>query len=337
MTQTKSPRSKGEYLSSRSHNRRERMRRIMKSPLFEPLVAVAVILLIVTSLFAYTGTWPPMVVIESQSMQHGYNDVPGIINTGDIVLVKHEVNTQDLTTYVEGEVNGFSTYGEYGNVLLYIPHDALGDVLSTTPVIHRAIVYLQYDGASGYSFPSVFALNCPTQYVVINPVGVRTCPTYPSEPELGQLVLYGVGWQGVTVDINLNALIQQRETYSGYITMGDNNINYGSNPASGEYDQQGGCLISCLVQPSWIEGVARGMIPWFGALKLWLEGNSGEVPSQTWVYLAVSILAIIAIPQVLPWTYRRLRDKLQSRHGGRDSEDEEASPPDSRPPKTGPP
>ena len=34
------------------------------------LTAVIVILIIVAGMFAYTGVWPPMVVIESGSMMH---------------------------------------------------------------------------------------------------------------------------------------------------------------------------------------------------------------------------------------------------------------------------
>lgn len=329
-------RSDGVYRSQLESKQRSPLRRFLHSPLFEPVLAVLVILIVVGSLYAYTDTWPPMVVVESGSMQHGTNDVVGDINTGDIVLVKSVSDPTTIPTYVDSEVSGFTSYGEYGNVLLYTAHDAAGNVINNVPIIHRAIVYLNYT-ASGFSIPSVFPLACPQQYAVVSPVGQQGCLSSPWQTERGMLILKNVGWQNVWVNISLSSLYLQ-EPYSGYITMGDNNIAPGTR--TGLYDQLA-CYPSCLVKPEWVVGVARGMIPWFGALKLWIEGQSCIsptqcVPSQSWAYLALTIIAIIVIPQMAPWGFRHLRARIRKRRT-KGSKTEEASPSDSPPPTPDPP
>ncbi|MGD0250107.1 MAG: S26 family signal peptidase, partial [Thermoplasmata archaeon] len=107
---------------------------------FEPLVALAIIVVILVGLFAYTQNWPPVYVVESDSMQHGPNDNLGLINTGDLVLAQ-KIDTSAIVPYVAGIPTGYSTYGEYGDVLLYHPNGG-----GATPVIHRAIVFLSWNG-----------------------------------------------------------------------------------------------------------------------------------------------------------------------------------------------
>ena len=40
-------------------------------------------------------------------------------------------------------------------------------------------------------------------------------------------------------------------------------------------------------------GVARGMIPWFGAFKLLLEGQASMVPTQSWQLMALTVAAVL--------------------------------------------
>ena len=59
-------------------------------------IAIGSVLLVFLLTFAYSSNWPPMVVIESGSMEHTENplyDEPGFthigtIDTGDLVIVK---------------------------------------------------------------------------------------------------------------------------------------------------------------------------------------------------------------------------------------------------------
>jgi len=248
---------------------------------FEPLVALAIIVLLLVSLFAYTSTWPPVFVVESGSMQHGAADQVGLINTGDLVLVK-KIDPSSVTPYVVGEETGYSTYGEYGDVILYHPN---GNT-QVTPVIHRAILYLVWNSAArDYSAPALQPLPCGTEpgarYSVSGAPGGCAWSGL-----LTTITLYGVGWRNATVTIPLGALGH----YSGFVTLGDNNLAPGS-PPQGETDQQSG--ISTLVAGSWIVGVARGMIPWVGSFKLLIDGNAGQVPPQSWQFLALTLSAIV--------------------------------------------
>jgi signal peptidase I len=258
---------------------------------FEPLVAVAIIVVLVAGLYAYTQNWPPVYVVESDSMQHGSSDILGLINTGDLVLAQ-KVDPSQITTYVFGLRNGYSTYGEYGDVLLYEPNG-----VSTTPIIHRAIIFLAYNPATqGYnaSFPAGTPCGDAANAVynlTPTPTGPSGCSDTSNLRDT-TLTIYNVGWMKVSVVLDLTAGLLG--AHSGYITMGDNN--YGScatGPRVGCPDQTDGR--STLVEPGWVIGVARGMLPWFGALKLALEGNAGMVPAQSWQFLGITIAALILL------------------------------------------
>lgn len=260
---------------------------------FEPLVALAIIVLLLVSLFAYTSNWPPIFVVESGSMQHGTGDVVGIINTGDLVLVK-KVDPATIVPYAAGEQTGYTTYGEYGDVILYHPD---GDT-SVTPVIHRTLLFLVWNATSrDYSAPALAGLKpCGTQPGAL--YSVAGTPTgCGSSGLLSTITLNHVGWQDASVLIPLGSLGH----YSGFITMGDNNVMSGS-PAQGEIDQVQG--ISGLVAGSWIVGAARGMVPWVGSFKLLVDGNAGSVPPQSWQFLALTISAIVLAGLGLHYLFR---------------------------------
>ncbi|EQD49153.1 signal sequence processing protein precursor [mine drainage metagenome] len=93
-------------------------------------------------------------------MQHGPNDVVGIINTGDIVFAR-QVPTSSIITYIDAlhpgtSQSGFNTYGAPGDVLLYHPNGGGG-----TPIVHRALLYLEWnDTRQSFSAPSLAGLPC---------------------------------------------------------------------------------------------------------------------------------------------------------------------------------
>jgi signal peptidase len=267
---------------------------------FAPLVALAIVILLVVCLFAFTQNWPPVYVVESMSMQHGSSDVLGDINTGDLVLAQ-KVPNSTIQPYVVAQQNGYSTYGEFGDVLLYAPNGAAG-----TPVIHRAIIFLQWvPSVGGYTAYGLAGRPCgnasgavyatpgtTTRAGVINDCGTTDLKS--------TLDLFHIGWADVNVSIALQPSLLGE--HSGYITMGDNNIGGGQ----GTYDQSAGFQLSQLVEPGWVIGVARGMIPWVGALKLWIEGSSttGEVPPQSWQFLGLSVAGIILLAFGLHYALR---------------------------------
>jgi len=252
--------------------------RARDSLFFEPLVALAIIVVVLVGLFAYTQNWPPVYVVESDSMQHGPNDHLGLINTGDLVLAQ-KVSLSGITPYVTGLQTGYSTYGEYGDVILYWPNGQ-----GSTPIIHRAILYLDWNPHGFYNATDLQGLPCGTAANAVYsylPPGGGAPPNCNTTGLTGTLELHNIGWSSVNVSVVLSSSILG--AHSGFLTMGDNN------PGP---DQP---TLSQLVEPGWIVGVARGMIPWFGSLKLLLEGQSGEVPSQSWEFMGLTVVGIILV------------------------------------------
>ncbi|MGD0588079.1 MAG: S26 family signal peptidase [Thermoplasmata archaeon] len=260
--------------------------RARDSLFFEPLVALAIIVLLLVSLFAYTQNWPPVYVVESDSMQHGSSDQLGLINTGDLVLAQ-KMSVSDITPYVTGVQTGYTTYGEYGDVLLYWPNGQ-----TTTPIIHRAILYLQWDPNGSYNATDLNGLPCGSAsnavyaYYPYAPTDPGSTPSCRTTAMSGYLELYHIGWDSLNISLDLTYPALGR--HSGFLTLGD------ANPLP---DQAGQTTpaISALVEPGWIIGVARGMIPWFGSVKLLLQGQAGEVPPQSWQFMGLTIIGAILI------------------------------------------
>jgi len=292
---------------------------------FEPLVAVAIIVVLLVSLYAYTQNWPPVYVVESNSMQHGSTDQLGLINAGDLVLAQ-KLPLSGITSYMGGIASGYSTYGEYGDVLLYWPNGQGG-----TPVIHRALLYLQWDPSGSYNATDL-SPPCGTQpgatWAYLPTLsGSPTCSTNKLD---GYLRLYHVGWnsQNVTIDLTPAVAPGTLGDHSGYVTMGDNN----SRP-----DQEGPPTISSLVEPGWIIGVARGMIPWFGSVKLLLDGDAGRVPAQSWELMGLTIVGVILAAFGIHYALRRegietpLRREEEEEAAAEAEAEEESEPPESAP------
>jgi len=301
--------------------------RARDSLFFEPLVALAIIVVLLVSLWAYTQNWPPVYVVESNSMQHGPNDHLGLINAGDMVLAQ-KIPFSQITTYVDGVQTGYSTYGEPGDVVLYWPNGQ-----GSTPVIHRAILYLQWDPPNSYNASIPSGLPCGTAAgadfaYFPSQSGAATCDTNHLD---GYLDLYHVGWNSQTVEIDLTPAVAPSTLgdQSGLLTMGDNN----SAP-----DQSGANPISSLVQPNWVIGVARGMIPWFGALKLLLDGDAGHVPAQSWELMGLTIVGAILAAFGIHYALRtegietplRRKEEDEARAEAETAEEEEAAAPPKR-------
>jgi len=245
----------------------------MNSTIKDVLISVVIVVIIFLSLYAYAQTWPPIVVIESGSMQHGELSHIGTIDTGDIVVVKKIYSEDDVISYVEGRMKGYESYGDYGDVVIYQYNGKL--------IIHRAIIHLHWNGKEwkirGFedgNYPSW--LHVTKDYISIDDVGFEK--------------------KVVIINIDKNHLDPNKVGRDGFITMGDNNLaRYGSSA----YDQSsaGGFIPICpkLVNYDMIVGVARGEIPWMGAIKLYLTGtNTNEIPPNTTVNMILSVIILIA-------------------------------------------
>ena len=250
--------------------------------------APVIFIIILAGLFAYSGIWPPLVVIESKSMQHSdTQSAIGVIDTGDLVVVKKATSASQVTTYVDGMSSGYSTYGEYGDVIIYYKSGL------SKPIIHRAIVNLVYNQTGGgFDIPSLEKIPADEWSVSSGP---QSCWN-----QKGTVDLKDVGYAHVTVHLDLAGMLnyfkdRDMRPHGGLITMGDNNWSPSTSGNVGTYDQQS--IMKEPIQDTWIIGLARGEIPWFGLLKLWLTGAAPPyVPHNSEYYLMFTLGLLIGIP-----------------------------------------
>ncbi|OGS55429.1 MAG: hypothetical protein A3K60_05340 [Euryarchaeota archaeon RBG_19FT_COMBO_56_21] len=245
-------------------------------------IAFLFVCLVLLTMFAYTGMWPPLVVVESNSMMHGEDNLSdiGTIDTGDLVLVKKVDQASDIETYLEGYVSGYRSYGDYGDVIVY----ERGGVSAATPIIHRAMMYLEINpDNSGYKCAAL--KNVPqTKWSTLN-----TADTWDNLTSV--LIIHDVGWGGQSVTIDIRAMTTSDR--SGFITKGDHNS---------AIDQMYGA--AGPVNVDWVVGKARGEIPWFGLLKLWSTDTLGSpAPPNSvrnlWITIAMIVIAPVVMDIVL--------------------------------------
>ncbi len=104
--------------------------RFWKELLKDILFALAVVFVMAGTLFIYSGTWPPFVTVDGQSM------LPNL-RQNDLIVIK-SADRASVTTHSESLSNGHRMFNEYGDVIVYRP---LGDS-SRTPVIHRVMYFV---------------------------------------------------------------------------------------------------------------------------------------------------------------------------------------------------
>lgn len=259
-------------------------------------VALTIVAAILVGMFAYTGLWPPLVVVESNSMMHSEDNVSyvGVIDTGDLVLVKKIERASDIKTYMDGYASGYKTYGDFGDVIIYEKDGSS----TSTPIIHRAMIYLEAnpDGQS-YSAP---ALENIPKGKWITDVSDDAWDHITST-----LTIIGVGYRGIDVPIDITNLLHGGAAESGFITKGDHNqmvdVNFGG-PGVGYRP----------IDVSWVVGKARGEIPWFGLLKLWSTGTLNSVAPENsvrnlWITIAIIVIAPIIVDISMSMIERRKR------------------------------
>jgi len=107
--------------------------------------SVGIVLVIGLVLFGISGVWPPLVAIESGSMNPH-------MQKGDLVFIMEEdrlapdaaVEGTGVVTYQQGKEAGYRTFGSYGDVIVFQPNGGSG-----TPIIHRAMFYVE-EGENWY-------------------------------------------------------------------------------------------------------------------------------------------------------------------------------------------
>jgi signal peptidase len=251
-------------------------------------VLIAVVAIIVggyATLISYTGMGTPFSVVMSQSMQHDPDRSEiGYIDTGDVVVVKNK-NSATIESYVVATNTRYSTFGDYGSVIIY-ERDS-----SSNPVIHRAIVWLDWNPTT----------ETWSSKELVDYKGEWYCNVNGSHENntnnlRGTLTFENLTQSGKTVKINLSTLERQ----SGYLTLGDN-------PKTNlSFDQTSG-IISHPIGNDDIRSVPFFEIPWLGTIKLLINGNNANLsyvpnslPSLAMVIVTI-IGAILLIDVATVW------------------------------------
>jgi signal peptidase len=310
------------------------------------LIAFVIVIIVMASLWAFSGgIWPPMVVVESESMMHDDDSKIGVIDTGDLTIVKKIHDRHDIITYVEGNpeyqvtwVNGtgtyddnFSgkssphkTYSDYGDVIIYKKNGMEG-----TPVIHRAMVWIEPNTTSeclsslpmgyvaGGDFPDIKNTNHPN--------GLKC---------VSQLTLKKVGYKKDDVRIDVRIVMSNAagvsggEPFSGFLTKGDHNRN---SAGASLTDQQTHSDTHTPPRPlapikvSWVVGKSVGELPWFGSLKLVMSKTrtADEIPPSSWRGLIITIVLILVIPFIIDMVTAYYSKKKKSKKKGRDEDEDD--------------
>ncbi len=296
-----------------------------RSFLFDLLGAVIVLLIIIGSLFAYTGNWPPLVVVQSGSMQHS-DDVSsvGVIDTGDLVFVKRIKDGHMPVSYVEGEKTDHRTYSSYGDVIIYRPN---GDE-NKTAIIHRAVLYIEFNNSTynystgeggGYDIPSLNLTNFKGQTIIEN-------YEWPRNPNSNDLI------------IDIGAILRNFRNFktiphSGFITKGDDN--QGVDQTSDFFSPEPPWIEP--VERDWIIGKSVGELPWFGIIKLKFENNQGgnrDIHPNSERNLWIALIVIVVTPFILDFSIHLIVKAVGK--GNKDNEEEEESQPRGKRPPNGP-
>jgi signal peptidase len=94
------------------------------------LVAFLVVAVIMSIVYAYSGSVTPLVAVQSGSMEPH-------INIGDVVLIRGLDRVQVVTSK-DGKATNHQSFGNYGDVIVYKPNGAE----HATPIIHRAMYWV---------------------------------------------------------------------------------------------------------------------------------------------------------------------------------------------------
>lgn len=275
----------------------------------EGLILVLVFTLLLGGASAYAQQWPPAVIVESSSMMHPTEDVPygrvGTMDVGDLVLVRAVSSPEDVATLVEGRDH--ETYGAPGDVIVY---RRAGDA-DQTPIIHRAIAYVVVvEMQDGVLYRVRWDPDASCIHGARKDFGDPRWCVYDG----GGVALWGVEGAGRQ---------HLRPERSGFITKGDNPVtNPDTDVALGISRDEAGH--PSVVPFEWVEGKARGELPWLGLVKLSLMGRPNEdhpapsyvkvgsayAPPDLWIMLFVTLVVLVAAPLAWDaWRARRRRAK----------------------------
>ncbi|PTD93387.1 S26 family signal peptidase [archaeon SCG-AAA382B04] len=91
------------------------------------ILSLLVLGIILGGIYLYSGVWPPLVAVESESMKPN-------IEIGDVVFIVED----EITTYQQATKTGLTSFNRPGNVVVY---DVPGK--NGKPIIHRAMYWVK--------------------------------------------------------------------------------------------------------------------------------------------------------------------------------------------------
>lgn len=284
-------------------------------------------------LFVITGSWPPVVTVQSNSMMHvneteyrsGSGDTRtdntsfgrlGTIDPGDLVLVDSVDDPEDVQTFANASDE---RYGLPGDALVFKRTGTGADLT----VIHRAMTYVEPDGEGRnrtYTVEWTDAWRPP-------PEELATCQREPHYtctfdergvfiPELGvyECPSGGPARSGGLGSQRCPAPEPKPFLGPGFITKGDNEA---TNPGADQAPTRRGesALNPQPVAMEQVQGVARGEVPALGLIKVAFSGTEihnadiqdhdyylriGNMvaPIDLWLLAAIEVGAISASPIV---------------------------------------
>ncbi|MBC87805.1 MAG: S26 family signal peptidase [Candidatus Poseidoniales archaeon] len=269
----------------------------------EVLLAFGMIAVLFGSLVLMTGSTPPMVVVESQSMMTSDESQIGVIDPGDIILVTAP-DRRNIVTYVEAieegnPVEGHSAHGLPGDVIIYSKNGG-----ADTPVIHRAILFAQanltVDPMDGVCEEGELDELLP------GPDGLNgACILTWDVPgtTVSNVTKINLALPGYSCHSHGHLIVSNWvPDHEGYLTTGDNLRSNGctldqyiatgdDSHFSGLRDENGRQVTA--VRPIWVSGIAGPEVPWFGIVKLAASSNSSEVTSDAWMNLGTAVVILI--------------------------------------------
>ena len=250
----------------------------------DALVALALAGGIFLAMFGFSGNWPPLVVVESESMQHSQTDsYIGTMDTGDLVMNKKVGTVSEVVTYLAGKESNHTAFGSYGDVVIYWRD---GDK-SLTPIIHRVVLYLTANDDGSFAAPELQQHTEGIGYDFIDSTDSWSQIT-------DDIVIHHYGYNDQELNIPISTMIgyahiKGTALHDGFVTKGDFNQ---------EVDQRLGITKNREPVPfDWIVGKAVGELPWVGVIKLWFTNTlPGDTPANSIMSIEICIAAIIAIP-----------------------------------------
>lgn len=131
----------------------------------EIATSAGVVLLVGLLLFGASGVWPPMVAIESGSMEPNmYKGDLVFIVDNDRFTSEHAYGDTGIVTYQAGEDAEYTKFGDYGDVIIFQPNKH-----ANVPYIHRARFWVD-DGENWYDKANSEYVNAD------NCQDLRNCP-----------------------------------------------------------------------------------------------------------------------------------------------------------------